>query len=42
MDATIKMKPVVEINPEYRKIFEDVIDEIKNNDIGSLVKENFD
>ena len=42
VDAMIKMKPVVEINPEYRKIFEDVIDEIKNNDIGSLVKENFD
>jgi len=27
--STIKMKPVVEINPKYRKTFENIIDEIK-------------
>jgi len=28
VDSTIKMKPVVEINPEYRKVFEKIIGEI--------------
>ncbi len=28
VDSTIKMKPVVEINPEYKKIFEDIIKKI--------------
>jgi len=28
VDSTIKMKPVVEINPEYKKIFEDIIEKI--------------
>jgi hypothetical protein len=25
----VKMKPEVEINPEYKKIFEEIIDKIK-------------
>jgi len=29
LKSTIKMKPVVEINPKYRKTFENIIDEIK-------------
>lgn len=29
LDSTIKMKPVVEINPKYRKTFEEIINEIK-------------
>ena len=29
VDAMIKMKPVVEINPKYRKIFEEIINKIK-------------
>lgn len=29
VDSTIKMKPVAEINPEYRKIFEEIIKKIK-------------
>jgi len=28
VDATIKMKPVVEINPDYKKIFQDIIKQI--------------
>jgi len=28
VDSTIKMKPVVEINPKYKKIFEEIIDKI--------------
>ncbi len=28
VDSTIKMKPVVEINPEYRKVFEEIIFQI--------------
>ncbi|RLE85484.1 MAG: P-loop ATPase [Thermoprotei archaeon] len=28
VDATVKMKPVVEINPKYREIFRDIIDKI--------------
>ncbi len=31
VDSTIKMKPVVEINPDYRKVFEGIINEIKEN-----------
>jgi len=29
VDSTIKMKPVVEINPEYKKVFNQIIKEIK-------------
>ena len=29
VDSTIKMKPVVEINPEYRKVFEGIIEQIE-------------
>ncbi|MFH1432566.1 MAG: ATP-binding protein [archaeon] len=29
VDSTIKMKPVVEINPKYRKTFEEIINKIK-------------
>ncbi len=29
VDSTIKMKPVTEINPEYGKIFKDIINQIK-------------
>jgi len=32
VDAMIKMKPVVEINPKYRKIFVDIINKIKINE----------
>jgi len=28
VDSTIKMKPVVEINPEYKKVFQDIITQI--------------
>jgi len=28
VDSTIKMKPVIEINPEYKKVFKDIIGEI--------------
>ena len=31
VDSTIKMKPVVEINPEYKKVFEGIINKIKEN-----------
>ena len=31
VDSTIKMKPVVEINPKYKKVFEGVIDKIEGN-----------
>ena len=31
VDSTIKMKPVVEINPEYREIFQKIIAEINKN-----------
>jgi MinD superfamily P-loop ATPase len=31
VDSTIMMKPVVEINPGYRKIFEGIINKIKRN-----------
>ena len=31
VDATIKMKPVVEINPKYRKIFKKIINKINKN-----------
>jgi len=27
--STIKMKPVVEINPQYGKIFKDIINQVK-------------
>ena len=30
VDATLKMKPVTEINKRYRKLFNEIIDEIKN------------
>lgn len=30
VDSTIKMKPVVEINPRYRKTFEDIINKINS------------
>ena len=29
VDSTIKMKPVVEINPEYKKIFKEIVNRIK-------------
>ncbi|MBW2995080.1 ATP-binding protein [Candidatus Woesearchaeota archaeon] len=29
VDSTIKMKPVVEVNPEYREIFQKIIEKIK-------------
>lgn len=31
IDSTIKMKPVVEINPEYKKIFQNITKKIINN-----------
>ena len=30
IESTIKMKPVIEINPEYREIFNDIIDKINS------------
>lgn len=30
VDSTIKMKPVVEINPKYKKIFKNIINQIKS------------
>jgi len=30
VDSTITMKPVVEINPEYKKVFQDIIKQINN------------
>ena len=30
VDSTIKMKPVAEINPEYKKIFKEIINKIKS------------
>jgi len=29
IDATIKMKPVIEINPSYQKLFQKIIEQIK-------------
>jgi len=37
VDSTIKMKPVVEINPEYKKIFEGIIKSI-NKEVGECSK----
>jgi len=31
VDSTIKMKPVVEINPEYKKVFREIMEEIINS-----------
>lgn len=31
VDATIKMKPIMEINPEYRSLFQDIISNIEMN-----------
>jgi MinD superfamily P-loop ATPase len=33
VEALVKMKPVIEINPEYEKIFTDIIRNIKNQDL---------
>ena len=29
VDSTIKMKPVIEINPKYKKLFKDIINQVK-------------
>ncbi|MEA3230119.1 MAG: ATP-binding protein [archaeon] len=36
VDATIKMRPVVEINQEYRHIFEDIIGRIRSETIDTI------
>ncbi|MBW2996046.1 ATP-binding protein [Candidatus Woesearchaeota archaeon] len=30
VESTIEMKPVVEVNPEYKEVFQDIIEKIKN------------